>query len=76
MVAAALAFLGLRQVASSMHDIPAGGHSHGTAEQPAADDHAPTNAPTTGSTPGARVTPATKPTAKTPQSDHSDGHAY
>ncbi|MCY0933953.1 hypothetical protein [Streptomyces sp. H34-S4] len=72
LVAAALAFLGLRQVASSMQDAPAGGHSHGTAEQPAADDHAPT----AGSSPAQGATPTTKPAAKTPQPDHSDGHAH
>ncbi|MDJ0383184.1 hypothetical protein [Streptomyces sp. G-G2] len=76
LMAAALAFLGLRQVASSMPVAPAGGHSHGTAEQPAADDHAPTNAPTAGSSPAPGATPVNKPAAKTPQPDHSDGHAH
>ncbi|MFD0353103.1 hypothetical protein ACFVHW_05030 [Streptomyces sp. NPDC127110] len=67
---AALAFFGLREVTASMEATPGGGHSHGTAEEPAADDHLPatTPSPATSSRPG----PASKPPAQPPA--HNDGH--
>lgn len=42
LITAALAFLGLREVAASMETAPSGGHSHGTTEEPA---HPDENAP-------------------------------
>ncbi|AWZ16686.1 hypothetical protein [Streptomyces sp. ICC1] len=40
---AALAFFGLREVAASMENTPGGGHSHGTAEEPAAGPSRPSS---------------------------------
>ncbi|WP_405786583.1 hypothetical protein OG753_40220 [Streptomyces sp. NBC_00029] len=64
---AALAFFGLREVAASMEATPGGGHSHGTAEEPAADDHTPATTPA----PGISGQPNTASTAPA----HNDGHA-
>ncbi|MEV6957093.1 hypothetical protein [Streptomyces sp. NPDC051183] len=70
---AALTFFGLREVAASMEATPGGGHSHGTGEEPAADDHTPaaTSSPATTPAPGAsgQPNPASTPPA------HNDGHA-
>ncbi|MGW6707988.1 hypothetical protein ACWGDE_24280 [Streptomyces sp. NPDC054956] len=76
---AALAFLGLREVAASMETTSGGeGHSHGTAENPVADDHAPTGPPTPAATTAPAATPSAAPTAKpTPKASvHSDGHNH
>uniref|UniRef100_A0AAU2JJ86 Uncharacterized protein n=1 Tax=Streptomyces sp. NBC_00049 TaxID=2903617 RepID=A0AAU2JJ86_9ACTN len=67
--AAALALFGLREIAASMETAPGGGHSHGTAEEPAADDHAPTT-----TAPAPATTPTPKP-ASTPPA-HTDGHSH
>ncbi|MFE5480995.1 hypothetical protein [Streptomyces sp. NPDC056527] len=66
---ATLAFFGLREVAASMEATPGDGHSHGTAEEPAADDHAPSTTPATPA-PGTSVQP--KPVSPPPP--HNDGH--
>ncbi|TDU80390.1 hypothetical protein [Streptomyces sp. KS 21] len=76
---AAVAYLGLRDVANSMESAPGGqGHSHGTAEEatstekPAADDHTSTTGP---SAPAAGSTaPTAKPGPKAPE--HNDGHSH
>lgn len=73
LVTAALAFLGLRHVAASMESAPGGGgHSHGTAEEPAADDHAPAAESPAAPAPGASRTAKPAPSA-TP---HDDGHGH
>lgn len=71
---AALALFGLRELAASMETAPGGGHSHGTAEEPAADDHAPTASPSTATTP-APTTTSTPKSASTPP-PHNDGHSH
>ncbi|MFD9409739.1 hypothetical protein ACFWBN_22360 [Streptomyces sp. NPDC059989] len=71
---AALAFLGLREVAASMETTPGGGHSHGTAEEPAADDHAPATSPSTTGAPAPTVSSRPKPASTTPA--HNDGHSH
>lgn len=71
---AALALFGLREVAASMETAPGGGHSHGTAEEPAADDHAPTAGPSTATTPEPTTT-STPKSASTPPA-HNDGHSH
>ncbi|WP_137990790.1 hypothetical protein [Streptomyces vilmorinianum] len=63
---AALAFFGLREVAASTQTTPGGGHSHGTAEEPPADDPAPATSPSSAAT----TAPASTPPA------HDDGHAH
>ncbi|WP_327251512.1 hypothetical protein [Streptomyces sp. NBC_01244] len=74
LVTAALAFLGLREVAASMEGAPGGGHSHGTAEEPAADDHAPAATPASPAAPAPGASPTVEPApARTP---HNDGHAH
>ncbi|MFE9637128.1 hypothetical protein [Streptomyces sp. NPDC006463] len=77
---AALAFLGLRQVAASMETTPGGGHSHGTTENPAPanpahheDPSATPPSPSTTQTPGAAPTTA-GPSA--PATSAADGHAH
>ncbi|MBT2446767.1 hypothetical protein J7F03_06690 [Streptomyces sp. ISL-43] len=74
LVTAALAFLGLREVAASMESTPGGGHSHGTAEEPAADDHAPATAPASPAVPTSGASPTAKPTPSA--TAHNDGHAH
>lgn len=74
LVTAALAFLGLREVAASMESTSGGGHSHGTAEEPAADDHAPATAPASPAGPASGASPAPKPTPSA--TGHNDGHAH
>ncbi|MCX5404047.1 hypothetical protein OHA37_09135 [Streptomyces sp. NBC_00335] len=71
---AALAFFGLREVAASMETetAPGGGHNHGTAEEPAADDHAPTTSPSPATTPVTGTSTQPKPAATIPP--HNDGH--
>ncbi|MGW7102891.1 hypothetical protein [Streptomyces sp. NPDC054838] len=71
---AALAFFGLREVAASMQTAPGGGHSHGTAEEPAADDHAPATSPSTAATPAPVTTAPPKPASPAPA--HNDGHSH
>ncbi|MFD5325186.1 hypothetical protein [Streptomyces sp. NPDC127092] len=72
-VVAALAFFGLREVAASM-ETSSSGHDHGTAEEPAADEHAPA--------PGSPSDAVTDPVTTTPPapastpSSHDDGHAH
>ncbi|MEU9714922.1 hypothetical protein [Streptomyces sp. NPDC047976] len=73
LVVAALAFFGLREVAASMEATPGGGHSHGTAEEPAADDHHPATTPSPATTPAPHTTSRPGPAAEPPT--HSDGHA-
>ncbi|MCX5126325.1 hypothetical protein OG898_26275 [Streptomyces sp. NBC_00193] len=77
LVTATVAFLGLREVAASMESSSAGGgHSHGTAEEPEADDHAPaaTTAPASPAAPAPGTSPTAKPAPATPS--HADGHAH
>ncbi|MFK0050385.1 hypothetical protein ACIQU4_41045 [Streptomyces sp. NPDC090741] len=71
---AALAFFGLREVAASIQTAPGGGHSHGAAEEPAADDQAPATSPSIAATPA----PATSapPRPATPAPAHNDGHSH
>ncbi|WP_327411790.1 hypothetical protein [Streptomyces sp. NBC_01233] len=69
LAAAALALFGLREIAAPMETAPGGGHSHGTAEEPATDDHAPT-----ATTPAPATTSTPKP-ASTPPA-HNDGHSH
>lgn len=69
---AALAFFGLREVAASMETTTGGGHSHGTAEEPAADDHAPATTPSAAATPAPGTTTQPKPASPLPP--HNDGH--
>lgn len=83
LVTATVAFLGLREVAASMESASAGGHSHGTAEEPGADDHAPAaddHAPATTTSPASPEAPApgASPTAKPAPAapSHADGHAH
>ncbi|MFF8603111.1 hypothetical protein ACF065_33510 [Streptomyces sp. NPDC015232] len=74
-VVAALAFLGLREVAASMETTSGGhGHGHGAVEEPAADDHAPAPSPSTDVT-KEPVTSVPPTSAATPPA-HSDGHAH
>ncbi|MDK9494454.1 hypothetical protein QEZ40_000328 [Streptomyces katrae] len=75
LVLAALAFFGLREVAASMETTPgSGGHSHGTAEESASEDHAPAASPSSAGTP-ASVTSSTPKRAATPPA-HNDGHGH
>ncbi|MFD6892614.1 hypothetical protein [Streptomyces sp. NPDC059957] len=75
LVTASLAFLGLREVAASMESAPGGGgHSHGTAEQPAADDHAPAATPESPAAPGPGASPTVRPAPS--QTPHNDGHGH
>ncbi|MCX5302709.1 hypothetical protein OG304_04485 [Streptomyces sp. NBC_00160] len=75
LVLAALAFFGLREVAASMETAPgSGGHSHGSAEEPATDDHAPATSPSSAGTPAPVTSSTPKPTATPPA--HNDGHAH
>lgn len=75
LVVAALAFLGLRNVAASMETTPdGGGHSHGTSEEPTSDDHAPATSPSTTGSPAPATPSAAKPTSTTPA--HNDGHSH
>ncbi|MFE6836694.1 hypothetical protein ACFVFI_17915 [Streptomyces sp. NPDC057705] len=75
---AAVAYFGLRDVATSMETAPGGqGHSHGTAEEsttggPAADDHATTTGPP--APPAVGTAPTDKPGTKAPE--HNDGHSH
>ncbi|MCJ0874550.1 hypothetical protein [Streptomyces sp. AP-93] len=75
LVTAALAFLGLREVAASMESAPGGGHGHGAAEESAADDHAPAaTAPASPAAPAPGASPTAKPApSATP---HNDGHGH
>ncbi|MFE4632019.1 hypothetical protein ACFRJ1_01400 [Streptomyces sp. NPDC056773] len=73
LVTAALAFLGLREVAASLEEsAPGGGHSHGSSEEAPADEHAPAGTP---GSPAASA-PGASPTAKpaTSSAPHADGH--
>ncbi|MBT2440535.1 hypothetical protein J7E93_10505 [Streptomyces sp. ISL-36] len=77
LITAALAFLGLREVAASMETSPGGGHSHGTADESAhGDDHAPaTTQPAPA--PATPTSPEAGPTSAEPtQSATSDGHGH
>nr|WSW47143.1 hypothetical protein OG296_30815 [Streptomyces sp. NBC_01001] len=74
LVTATLAFLGLREVAASMESTPGGGHSHGTAEEPAADDHAPATGPASPAAPTSGASPTARPTASA--TAHNDGHTH
>lgn len=70
---AALAFFGLREVVASMETAPGGGHSHGTAEETAPADHAPTTSPSPPATPIPGTSTGPKPAATLPP--HNDGHS-
>ncbi|AWZ06349.1 hypothetical protein [Streptomyces sp. ICC4] len=70
---AALAFFGLREVAASMESTPGGGHSHGTGEEPAADDHTPTTTSSPATTPVPGISGMPNPASTSPA--HNDGHA-
>lgn len=73
LVTATVAFLGLRDLAASMESAPGGGgHSHGTAEEPAADDHAPAATAPAAPAPGASPTAKPAPSATA----HDDGHGH
>ncbi|MBT2541798.1 hypothetical protein J7E99_14055 [Streptomyces sp. ISL-44] len=74
LMVAALGYFGLRQVAASMESTPGGGHSHGTAGEPAADDHAPAATPSAVTTPTQGAAPGAKPDPQTPA--HNDGHTH
>ncbi|MET7911778.1 hypothetical protein ABZS98_26610 [Streptomyces avermitilis] len=73
MAVAALAFFGLREVAASMEATPDGGHSHGTAEEPATDDHTPATSPSAAATPALGTSAQPKPASTI--APHNDGHA-
>ncbi|MFF3213455.1 hypothetical protein ACFYYB_22600 [Streptomyces sp. NPDC002886] len=74
LVTAALAFLGLREVAASMENAPAGGHSHGGAEEPAEDGHDPAATPASPAAPAPGASPTAKPAPSA--APHTDGHAH
>ncbi|MFF1415487.1 hypothetical protein ACFVX6_37915 [Streptomyces sp. NPDC058289] len=75
LVTAVLAFLGLREVAAFLEGASGGGHSHGAAEEPAADDHAPAvTAPAGPGAPAPGAAPTAKPAPAAPS--HADGHAH
>nr|WSS73679.1 hypothetical protein OG491_36255 [Streptomyces sp. NBC_01175] len=69
---AALAFFGLREVAASM-ETTTDGHSHGSAEEPAADEHTPATGPSSPATPAPGTSTQPKPAATI--APHNDGHA-
>ncbi|HEY9367266.1 hypothetical protein [Streptomyces sp.] len=84
LITAALAFLGLRQIAASMETEGegSGGHSHGGAAEPGAesdtrpdaDEHHATTAPAAPADPAPKTSPSAKPGATSPA--HEDGHAH
>ncbi|MFJ7266732.1 hypothetical protein ACIQV3_08695 [Streptomyces sp. NPDC099050] len=76
LVTAALAFLGLREVAASMESAPAGGHSHGGAEEPAEDGHAPATTPANPAATAPGASPTAKPKPAPSAAPHTDGHAH
>lgn len=73
LVTAALAFLGLREVAASLEEsAPGGGHSHGSSEEAPADDHAPAGTPQSPAAPAPGASPTAKPAPSS--APHTDGH--
>ncbi|MCX5336707.1 hypothetical protein [Streptomyces sp. NBC_00140] len=75
-LAAAVSFVGLRQVAASMDEPSEGsGHSHGNADEPGQDTHGTDEAPpTTGAQAPSSSPPADSGTS--PKPGHDDGHSH
>ncbi|MEU2434422.1 hypothetical protein ABZ611_33940 [Streptomyces sp. NPDC007861] len=76
LIAATITFFGLRQVAASMGEpAEGGGHSHGGAEEPDQEEHAPDTTPRAPDTPAAGVSPQEE--AGTEETTgHGDGHSH
>ncbi|MEV0411155.1 hypothetical protein AB0I68_10210 [Streptomyces sp. NPDC050448] len=76
LLAAAVSFVGLRQVAASMDEPPeGGGHSHGNAEEPARDTHSPAQAPHATGGPAPSTSPAAG-SGTSAEPSHNDGHSH
>jgi hypothetical protein len=76
LLAAAVSFVGLRQVAASMGDpSEGGGHSHGNTEEPGHDTHSPDQAPPSKGAPVPSASP-TSDSSVSPEPGHNDGHSH